>query len=234
MPFDSIPISLAGLRLNTMTMVRPTSCSGSYASAIPATSVRCSVPTSIDSFTSLREFGTFSAVEHLGDAQIDFHEVVDRDLVGPARSWSWGRTAGAGAAAGRHRCYCCRGRRWRGRRRLRDSSTTELLLMDSALTFVFSALRGLLRLGFGARPQGIALENLARPVVLPRSVGEPEISGRPASPRRGAESRRPTSASPAAAGWRPPEPLRRRRTAPATARRRAPDRGRWPTAPRSR
>ena len=48
---------------------------------MPATSVRCSVPTSIDSFISLREFGTFSAGEHLGDAQIDLEEVVDRDAV---------------------------------------------------------------------------------------------------------------------------------------------------------
>ena len=28
MPFDSMPISFAGFRLATMTMVRPTSCSG--------------------------------------------------------------------------------------------------------------------------------------------------------------------------------------------------------------
>ena len=61
MPFDSMPISFAGFRLNTMTMVRPTSASGSYASAMPATSVRCSVPTSIVSLISFREFGTFSA-----------------------------------------------------------------------------------------------------------------------------------------------------------------------------
>ena len=32
MPFDSMPISFAGLRLKTITIVRPTSCSGSYAS----------------------------------------------------------------------------------------------------------------------------------------------------------------------------------------------------------
>ena len=39
-PFDSMPISFAGFRLTTMTTVRPTSASGSYASAMPATIVR--------------------------------------------------------------------------------------------------------------------------------------------------------------------------------------------------
>ena len=57
MPFDSMPISLAGFRLKTTPTVFPTNCSASYASAIPATSVRCSVPTSIDSFISFFEFG---------------------------------------------------------------------------------------------------------------------------------------------------------------------------------
>src|SRR5204862_3384889 len=43
MPFDSTPISVAGCRLNTITIVRPTRASGSYASAIPATIVHCPV-----------------------------------------------------------------------------------------------------------------------------------------------------------------------------------------------
>ena len=46
---------------------------------MPATIVRCSVPTSIDSFISFFDFGTRSAVEHLRDAQLDLHEVVDGD-----------------------------------------------------------------------------------------------------------------------------------------------------------
>ena len=65
---------------------------------MPATSVRCSVPTSIDSFISLRDLGTFSAVEHLGDAQIDLQEVVDGDAIvdRPPRAW---RAAGGGCGA---------------------------------------------------------------------------------------------------------------------------------------
>src|SRR5262249_21335697 len=46
MPFDSMPISVAGLRFATMTTERPMRASGSYASAMPATSVRCSKPRS--------------------------------------------------------------------------------------------------------------------------------------------------------------------------------------------
>src|SRR6185369_13640892 len=61
-PFDSIPISFAGFRLKTITTVLPMSASGSYASAMPATSVRCSVPTSTVSFSSFFDFSTFSAV----------------------------------------------------------------------------------------------------------------------------------------------------------------------------
>ena len=61
--------------------VRPTSCSGSYASAMPATSVRCSVPTSIVIFTSLRGLRHLLGRQHLRDPQIDLHEVVDRDAV---------------------------------------------------------------------------------------------------------------------------------------------------------
>src|SRR5258706_7609689 len=61
MPFDSKPIRFAGFKLKTMTTVRPTSASGSYASAMPATSVRCSVPTSTCSLISLFDLGTRSA-----------------------------------------------------------------------------------------------------------------------------------------------------------------------------
>ena len=67
---------------------------------MPATSVRCSVPTSIDSFSSFFDFGTFSAVEHLGDAQIDLHEVVDRDPVVGRR----GAAAARARPPARRRC----------------------------------------------------------------------------------------------------------------------------------
>ena len=94
------------------TIVRPTSASGSYASAMPATIVRCSVPTSTVSFISFFDFGTRSAVEHLRHAQVDLHEVVDGDAAcrrrgaaGAASAAPGGRrgaaAAGAPAPAGR-------------------------------------------------------------------------------------------------------------------------------------
>ena len=61
---------------------------------MPATSVRCSVPTSTDNFRSFFEFGTFPPP---GDAQLDLHEVVDGYLVAP------GGGLGVGAVG-------CRGR----------------------------------------------------------------------------------------------------------------------------
>src|SRR5690242_11391004 len=46
-PLDSMPFSLRGCRFATITTLRLTSCSGEYASAIPATSVRgCASPMS--------------------------------------------------------------------------------------------------------------------------------------------------------------------------------------------
>ncbi len=65
MPFDSMPINVAGFKFATIATWRPTSCSGSYASAMPATSVRCSEPRSIDIFISFFDLGTRSAVSTL-------------------------------------------------------------------------------------------------------------------------------------------------------------------------
>ena len=98
------PISLAGFRLKTTTIVRPTSASGSYASAMPATIVRCSradVHVQLQQLLGLRHA---LGGEHLGDAQLDLHEVVDGDSRCRPRS-------GAGCwAAGRARAGACRGR----------------------------------------------------------------------------------------------------------------------------
>src|SRR5260370_26572552 len=54
MPFDSMPRSLRGCKLATITTLRPINCSGVYASAIPATIVRgASSPLSTVSCSSL-------------------------------------------------------------------------------------------------------------------------------------------------------------------------------------
>ena len=60
-PLDSTPIKVAGWRLATMTTLRPTSASGSYCSAMPATTVRVSSPTLTVSLRSFFDFATFSA-----------------------------------------------------------------------------------------------------------------------------------------------------------------------------
>src|SRR5262245_60327657 len=61
-PWDSTPLSFAGLRLATMMTVLPTRLSGAYFTAIPATTVRTSVPMSTVSFRSRSAPATFSAV----------------------------------------------------------------------------------------------------------------------------------------------------------------------------
>src|SRR5215217_5590156 len=61
-PCDSMPINLAGLRFATMTMVFPTSASGSYFFPMPATICRCSLPSDTWSLSSLSDFGTRSAL----------------------------------------------------------------------------------------------------------------------------------------------------------------------------
>src|SRR6185503_16268551 len=63
MPCDSMPMSLAGFRLATMTIVLPISESGSYRLPIPATIWRCSVPSETWSFNSFSDFGTRSALK---------------------------------------------------------------------------------------------------------------------------------------------------------------------------
>ena len=70
---------------------------------MPATSVRCSVPTSTDSFSSFFDFAHLLGGQHLRDAQLHLHEVVDRDaLVSPARGGRSGRGGGrCGAGGGR-------------------------------------------------------------------------------------------------------------------------------------
>src|SRR6266513_46179 len=57
MPFDSIPISFAGCRLATMTTLRPTSSSGVYFVAMPATMVRSPSPVKIVILISFFDFG---------------------------------------------------------------------------------------------------------------------------------------------------------------------------------
>ena len=49
---------------------------------MPATSVRCSVPTSIEQLHQLARVRHLLGREHLGDAQVDLHEVVDGDPAG--------------------------------------------------------------------------------------------------------------------------------------------------------
>ena len=61
MPFDSMPRSLRGWRLATITTFLPTNASGEYVSAIPATIWRTSVPRSTSSRSSLEAPLTRSA-----------------------------------------------------------------------------------------------------------------------------------------------------------------------------
>src|SRR5262249_30620712 len=97
-PFDSIPISFAGFRLKTTTTVRPTSASGSYASAMPATSVRCSLPTSTWSLISLLDFGTRSAASTFATRSSTFMKSSIEIRAGSAGMA--GADAAAAAAAG--------------------------------------------------------------------------------------------------------------------------------------
>src|SRR5437867_11733878 len=60
-PFDSNPRNFLGARLATITTLRPISVSGAYASAMPATTCRISVPRSTSSRNSLSAPLTFSA-----------------------------------------------------------------------------------------------------------------------------------------------------------------------------
>src|SRR3954464_10972907 len=66
---------------------------------MPATRVRCSVPTSIESFINLREFGTFSAVSTLATRR----SILRKSSMVMRVSVAAGVVAGlaAGAAAGR-------------------------------------------------------------------------------------------------------------------------------------
>src|SRR5215831_842888 len=61
-PWDSTPISFAGLRFATITIVFPTSASGSYFLPMPATIWRCSLPRLTCNLMSFSDFGTRSAV----------------------------------------------------------------------------------------------------------------------------------------------------------------------------
>ena len=61
-PFDSIPISLAGSRFATMTIFRPTTSPGVYFVAMPATIVRSSSPVKIVILISFFDFGTRSGM----------------------------------------------------------------------------------------------------------------------------------------------------------------------------
>src|SRR5215467_15393938 len=61
-PWDSTPISFAGLRFATITIVFPTSASGPYFLPMPATIWRCSLPRLTCNLMSFSDFGTRSAV----------------------------------------------------------------------------------------------------------------------------------------------------------------------------
>ena len=60
-PFDSMPINFAGFKFVTMITCLPTKSSGAYASAIPATTVRVSVPRSTVIFNNFFDPCTRSA-----------------------------------------------------------------------------------------------------------------------------------------------------------------------------
>ena len=144
---------------------------------MPATRVRCSVPTSIDSLTSFARVGHFLGRQDLRDAQIDLHEVVDRDLVSAA----WQRPAprvpagAAGGAAGAGVVFFV-------------SSTRVLLLVS----FVSAAPATCGRVTCDAVapygpsdctwPQRIALENRPRAFISPRGVHQAYVRCRFALP----------------------------------------------------
>ena len=76
---------------------------------MPATIVRCSVPTSTGSFSSFVRFRHALGGQHLRDAQFDLHEVVDRDALVGRRGRRTCRRCGAPDWAR------CRNRGWRVR-----------------------------------------------------------------------------------------------------------------------
>ena len=99
MPFDSIPISLAGFRLNTMPTVLPDELLGLVGLG-DAGDQRPLLGADVDrQLHQLARVGHLLGGEHLGDAQIDLHEVVDGDPVaggrGPAPAPAAGRPAAA-------------------------------------------------------------------------------------------------------------------------------------------
>ena len=72
MPSDSTPISVAFSRFATMTTDRPTSASGRYARAMPATRVRSSAPRLTVTFNSFLDFGIGSAATTLATRNVTF------------------------------------------------------------------------------------------------------------------------------------------------------------------
>ena len=77
MPFDSIPMSLAGFRFATIATCRPTSASASYASADPRDEgplLRPEIDLELHELLRVRHA---LGGGHLRHAQVDLHEVVD-------------------------------------------------------------------------------------------------------------------------------------------------------------
>ncbi len=103
MPFDSIPISLAGLRLATITIVRPDELLGLIGlgnAGHDGPLLRPDVHSQLQQLLRLRDgFG----LEHLRDAKLHLHEVVDGEPFDPAPAPHRRQPAAqpaAGAAAG--------------------------------------------------------------------------------------------------------------------------------------
>ena len=80
MPFDSTPISFAGFRLNTMTTVRRPALPARTLRRCPATSVPLLAADVDLQLHQLVRFRHAFGREHLRDAKLDLHEVVDGNL----------------------------------------------------------------------------------------------------------------------------------------------------------
>ena len=165
---------------------------------MPATSVRCSVPTSTVSLSSLLRLRHPLGRQHLRHPQLDLHEVVDRDpLVRRRLRCGRGRGCGAAgwalAAAGGAVARCV----WSVSSTVCSSATAGLCGLDGA---------GRL----DTRPQRVALDERAlavrRASAHRRAAASPAgVASRPSA----AGSPRPSRASSAAAAPRrraPPRP----------------------------
>src|SRR5208282_2880559 len=130
MPLDSRPRNLRGARLATITTLRPISVSGSYASAIPATSWRTSVPRSTSRRSNLSAPFTRSAVLTWATRNSTFAK--SSMLILPSGIAALGLTAAASGLASTAGCFASLG--WTG-----EAPVTTLAVCSSIFCILSTA-----------------------------------------------------------------------------------------------